>query len=279
MVKPRTGGAQPWTRFFDANQRFCRRHLKPRLYPVSHLTALNCWFERRVPTVPSGASLEFGCGEGLPLTRLVGNRFGERCATDIEPVPADLLLPGVTFEPCTSTRIPFADAAFDVVLIRSVIEHLEDPVLTFSELNRVTKPGGLVFMNLPNKWDYVSVVARLSGSLKSGILNHVVRTNMDDYPVHYRCNTRRALTRVADRTGFDVVEFLPLPSQPSYLAFFVPFYLLGVLYQVWIGMLGLDGLQPSFVVSLRKRGTGEEGRGSGIRQISPAADDTPRDRG
>ena len=256
-LKPLVAGAPIWTRFFDANQRFCRRRLKPRLYPVSHMTALNCWYERRVPNTGAGTSLEFGCGRDLPLTHLLGSRFAARFATDIEAVPPELVPPEVTFKPCTAETIPFRDDSFDVVLVRSVIEHLEDPVHTFRELARVTKPGGFVFMNLPNKWDYVSVAARLSGSMKSWILNSVVRTNMDDFPVHYRCNTRREMTAVAAKTGFDVIEFTPLPSQPSYLGFFVPLYVLGVLYQVAIGLLGLDALQPSFVVTLRRAASTE----------------------
>ena len=240
-------------RFLDANTRFCRKQLKPRLYPVSHMTALNCWYERRVNSPGTGALLEFGCGKDLPLTRLLGARFAERYATDIEDVPVEVLPPGVTFRRCSAQRIPFDDATFDVVAIRSVVEHLEYPAETFAELFRVTKPEGRILMNLSNKWDYVSVIARLSGGSKSNILKSVVRTDMDDFPVFYRCNTRRAMEEVAGRAGFDVTEFMPLPSQPSYLSFFVPFYLAGVIYQLTIGVLGLDVLQPSYLVALRKR--------------------------
>lgn len=241
-------------RFFDANKRFCRDWLKPRLYPVSHMTALNCWYERRVKTPGHGAMLEFGCGRDLPLTRLLGTRFSAHYATDVEEVPAPLLPPGVTFRTCSAERVPFDDGLFDYVLIRSVIEHVEDPDRTFAELFRVTKPGGRVLMNLPNKWDYVSIIARLTGSAKSRILKSVVRTTFEDFPVLYRCNTRRAMNAVARKAGFDTIEFMPLPSQPSYLSFFVPFYVLGVMYQTAIGLLGLDVLQPSFVVLLRKPG-------------------------
>lgn len=247
-------------RFLEANKRFCRDRLKPRLYPVSHMTALNCWYQRRVKADGHGAMLEFGCGRDLPITQLLGNRFSQRFATDIEEVPFDLLPSHVTFRPCTADRIPFDDAAFDVVLIRSVIEHVEDPDRTFAELFRVTRPGGVVLMNLPNKWDYVSVIARLTGSAKSRILKSVVRTTFEDFPVVYRCNTRRAVQAVAGRAGFEVIEFMPLPSQPSYLSFFVPLYVLGVFYQTAIGLLGLDGLQPAFVVRLRKPEMPRSGR-------------------
>src|SRR5688572_9001018 len=151
------------SRFFDANKTFCKRHLQPRLYAVSHMTALEYWFRRRVKGHPDGALLEFGCGSGLPLTRLLGDRFATRAATDIEPVAAETLPAGVTFRECTTDDIPFAAEQFDAVVIRSVMEHVENPARVFQELARVTKPGGSVCMNLPNKWDYVSVVAMVAG--------------------------------------------------------------------------------------------------------------------
>ena len=64
---PRTSAQRsPLARFLDANTRFCRKHLKPRLYAVSHMTALNCWYERRLKSPGTGAMLEFGCGKDLP---------------------------------------------------------------------------------------------------------------------------------------------------------------------------------------------------------------------
>ncbi len=136
--------------------------------------------------------------------------------------------------------------------MRSVLEHVDDPDQTFAELARVTRPGGLVLLNVPNKWDYVSVAARLAGPLKSAILKHVVRTRWEDFPVRYRCNTRRAVARAAERAGFALEECTPVPAQPSYLTFFVPLYLIGAAYQFTISRLSLDFLQPAFVASLRK---------------------------
>jgi SAM-dependent methyltransferase len=224
------------------------------------MTALECWYGRRVKEHPQGALLEFGCGRGFPLTRLLGARFAQRCATDIDDIARHDIPSNVVFERCTADNVPFGDEQFDVVVIRSVLEHVEEPAKTFTELARVTKPGGRVLMNLPNKWDYVSVIARLTGPFKSSILKNIVRTQWEDFPVRYRCNTRRALHRFARAAGFDVVEFMPLPSQPSYLAFFVPLYMLGAIYQFFVSICGIDALQPSFVVLLRKHadaGTGE----------------------
>jgi SAM-dependent methyltransferase len=243
-------------RFIEANKRYCKRHLQPRLYAVSHMTALETWFDRRVTRVPDDASLlEFGSGRTFRLTQLLGSRFASCCATDIEDVQPAETPAGVTFRRCTPERIPFEDRQFDIVVIRSVLEHVDEPTQTFGELARVTKPGGRVLLNLPNKWDYVSVLARVAGKYKSSILKNVVKTSWEDFPIRYRCNTRASLTRYARNAGFSVEQFLPLPSQPSYLSFFVPLYLAGSVYQFAIGLLGLDSLQPSFVVILRRNGS------------------------
>jgi SAM-dependent methyltransferase len=240
-----------WLRFADANKRFCRSQLQPRLFPVGHMAALELWFARRLGD-GGGHLLEFGCGRTFHLTRLLGGRFTQRSATDIAPVASADVPEGVDFRQCTSRQLPFDAEQFDVVVIRSVVEHIEDPVLTFQELARVVRPGGRVLMNLPNKWDYVSILARLSGRFKSAILKGVVRTGWEDFPVWYRCNTRAALEASVECSGWQVEQFRPLPSQPSYLAFFVPFYVVGAMYQFVISLLFLDILQPSFVVILRR---------------------------
>ena len=252
-IEARTPGPSVLTRFVAANKRFCRRRLQPRLYAVSQIAALESWYRRRVKRHPEGALLDFGCGPELPLTRLLGDRFARRFATNLDDVPGYDLPDGVTFTRCTTEAIPFDDNLFDVVVIHSVIEHVDDPSQTFAELARVTKQGGYVLFNLPNKWDYVSVLARLAGPFKSSILKTLLRPQWDDYPVKYRCNTRRALYHFARRAGFEVIEFTPLPAPPYYLSFFVPLYILGAIFEFVISICALDMLQPSFLVRLRKR--------------------------
>lgn len=47
-------------------------------------------------------------------------------------------------------RFPFDDAQFDCLIALMVIEHMYDPFHAFSEAARVTRPGGDLFINLPN---------------------------------------------------------------------------------------------------------------------------------
>lgn len=43
-------------------------------------------------------------------------------------------------------KLSFPDNHFDAVISNSIIHHIPDPALVFSEMVRVTKPGGLLFV-------------------------------------------------------------------------------------------------------------------------------------
>jgi SAM-dependent methyltransferase len=48
--------------------------------------------------------------------------------------------------------LPFADGAFDSVLLSEVLEHLESPDKALLECKRVLKTGGRVVVSVPNGW-------------------------------------------------------------------------------------------------------------------------------
>jgi 2-polyprenyl-3-methyl-5-hydroxy-6-metoxy-1,4-benzoquinol methylase len=47
-------------------------------------------------------------------------------------------------------RLPFTDGSFDVVTCQQVLEHVADIDATVSEMVRVTRPGGSIFVSTPN---------------------------------------------------------------------------------------------------------------------------------
>jgi MPBQ/MSBQ methyltransferase len=49
-----------------------------------------------------------------------------------------------------ATRLPFPDSAFDVVTLWNVLEHLPDAAAALTEVRRVLRPGGHLFVLAPN---------------------------------------------------------------------------------------------------------------------------------
>ncbi|MEA3039437.1 MAG: hypothetical protein QOE79_1950 [Sphingomonadales bacterium] len=50
---------------------------------------------------------------------------------------------------CDAHKLPFADGAFDGVVIQAVLEHVLDPAAVAAEVHRVLKPAGIVYAETP----------------------------------------------------------------------------------------------------------------------------------
>lgn len=63
-------------------------------------------------------------------------------------------------------KLPFADQSFNLVHSNHVFEHLADPLSAAREAYRVLKPGGVVFIEVPNQFDNIQFFRyRLMGSV------------------------------------------------------------------------------------------------------------------
>ena len=52
----------------------------------------------------------------------------------------------------TALQLPFANHSFDLIIIQDVIEHLSDEQEFYSEVMRVLKNNGVVYLSTPNKY-------------------------------------------------------------------------------------------------------------------------------
>lgn len=50
------------------------------------------------------------------------------------------------------TRIPVADSVFDAAVCTQVLEHVQEPKLVLQEIGRVLRPGGHLFVSVPQWW-------------------------------------------------------------------------------------------------------------------------------
>jgi 2-polyprenyl-3-methyl-5-hydroxy-6-metoxy-1,4-benzoquinol methylase len=50
----------------------------------------------------------------------------------------------------SAEELPFREASFEVVIIKHIVEHLQDPEKAIQEIGRVTAPGGILILSTPN---------------------------------------------------------------------------------------------------------------------------------
>jgi SAM-dependent methyltransferase len=129
--------------------------------------------------------------------------------------------------------LPFPSGCFDLVISRSVVEHLQNPLQVFREFHRILKPGGKVILSTPNKYDYVSIIASLTPyRWHQFLVNKIFHIPVDDvYPTLYRANTLSSLASHLREAGLQETELRAINHYPAYLMFSPFLFRLGVLYE------------------------------------------------
>ena len=202
---------------------------------------------------PGARLLDAGCGRYL--------RFCREFATTAQVVGIDL---DHTFDADNHQRpfavrgdigvLPFPSEHFDLVISRSVVEHLEDPAKVFREFYRVLRPGGKVVVITPNKYDYVSVIAALTPyRLHRLLVSRIFRVPEDDvFPTLYRANTVSSMRKAMSAAGLSERELETINHYPAYLMFSPLLFRLGVLYERLTSLRALRSLRGSILCVFEK---------------------------
>jgi SAM-dependent methyltransferase len=214
-------------------------------------------FEMRVDELlaqrPQQVLLDAGCGRTVPVLRKYLGRAGRLIG--VELVPFTDVPPGIETHQSDLATLPLPDATVDIIMSRSVFEHLTDPASVYAEFARVLKPGGRVVFLTANMWDYGTLVARMVPNRLHGKVVKVVegREEEDTFPTAYKTNTRGDVDRLAAAAGLQVQDFQYLSQYPNYLMFNGLLFLLGTAYEKLISRFhALRGLRGWIMVTLVK---------------------------
>jgi SAM-dependent methyltransferase len=197
--------------------------------------------------------LDAGCGRTMPVLRKYLGRVARLIGVelvDFNDVPA-----GIEAFNTDLARLPLPDASVDLIMSRSVFEHLTDPQAVYREFARVLRPGGAIVFLTANMWDYGTLVARLvPNRFHARIVRHVEGRNEEDtFPTMYRTNTRRAVHRLAADAGLQVERFDYLSQYPNYLMFNGVLFFAGMCFEKLISRFdALRFLRGWILVTLRK---------------------------
>ena len=133
-----------------------------------------------------------------------------------------------------SRHIPFGDSEVDLVVSRTVLEHVSDVEGAAREMARVLRPGSRTLHLLPCRYALFAVIARvLPFDLAKRILHTVVPESRGivEFDVYYDRGHPRALERAFSAAGFSDVQVEHTWDQAGYFHAFFPAFLLVLLYQ------------------------------------------------
>lgn len=135
-----------------------------------------------------GRLLDLGCGK-VPLYGVYRNYVSETVCVDW----ANSLHGNnhIDLECNLTEALPFADAAFDTILLSDVLQNIPTPERLWNEMARVLRPGGKLLLSV-------------------GFFNWLA-----EQPNDYFRYTKYALLRFAETTGFEVILIKELGGAPE----------------------------------------------------------------
>ena len=214
-------------------------------------------FEQRVDGLVSRggvqALVDAGCGRTVPVLRKYLGRVPRLIGVelvDFTEVPG-----GIETYNANLATLPLPSSSVDLIMSRSVFEHLSDPAAVYREFARVLRPGGRVVFLTANMWDYGTLVARLVPNRLHAKVVKIVegREEEDTFPTEYKTNTRSDVDRLAADAGLRVESFDYLSQYPNYLMFNGVLFLIGTAFEKLISRFeSLRFLRGWILVTLHK---------------------------
>lgn len=144
----------------------------------------------RMPVTRNSRILDVGCGAGMFLLLL--ERFGFSQLSGMDKfIDADIVYPsGLTIRQCEMSDI---QETYDIVMSHHVFEHLTNPLESIQDMARLTKPGGYVYIRMPNADSFAK-------------RHYETNWIAWDPPRHVFVHTPRTVEILAAKAGLEVAE-------------------------------------------------------------------------
>jgi ubiquinone/menaquinone biosynthesis C-methylase UbiE len=152
--------------------------------------------------------------------------------------------------------LPFESGEVDMVVSRSVIEHLRDSESFFREASRVLKPGGYCIHLFTSKFAPFAIANQmLPAKVATKLLDtmHPECRGKLGFESHYDKTYASGMRALLMRNGFDVENVLVSYYQSGYYNFFLPLYVLSAIYELLLQALRAENLAAKIIIVAKKR--------------------------
>ncbi len=204
--------------------------------------------------------------QGAIIVDIGGGRrspFAKHINTDIEVIGVDISDEELKlnkdlsrFVVCDVTKhLPFEDNSVDLIMSRSVVEHLDGVDKFLEESYRVLKPGGKCIHLFPSKFAPFSIAnMMLPNVLAKKILYklHPHQVGLGGFKAYYQYTYHPAFPNALKRAGFKVELSKAGYYQSNYFSFCVPLYLISATYEVLLHFFNIRLLGANLLVVARK---------------------------
>lgn len=186
----------------------------PRLHARFGYASPDDWYEAMLfHLIDAGTEwLDVGCGRHIfPSNPAGARRLAETCRLLVGIDPSDNIRENTLLHERAQCLLQDfrTDRRFDLVTLRMVAEHIEDPAPVMTALTRLVRPGGRAVVYTVAKFSPASLIAAITPiafhhAAKRALWGEEER---DTFPVAYRMNTRRDLRRLFGQAGFAEASF------------------------------------------------------------------------
>lgn len=198
-------------------------------------------YDRRVADAihrlrPGSTVVDVGGGRNCSFASDLANKHAVRIvAVDVSPY--ELAANTSAHQRCVADvakALPFDDAEVDMVVSRTVLEHVQNVERAAAEIGRVLRPGGFSIHLLPCRYALFAMVARIVPfRFAKAVLHQLIpeTRGVVEFPVYYdRCHPA-AIERIFRKAGFRSVTVHYTWDQAAYFHAFFPAFLVVLAYQ------------------------------------------------
>ncbi len=154
---------------------------------------------------------------------------------------------------CDAADMPFADGSYDVVFSQFLLEHVHDSQQTVDSIARVTAPGGLATLIVPNPTSPASTVAKLTPYSFHLFFKKKIQqydnVSEDTFPTVFDFKSIKNLEQQMAKAGFTDVESAFIPEMYFRFRYRPIMIRLAMVYTKVLTSLNLNLLKSSVVVS------------------------------